>query len=79
MLQPSFIRGDIGRLDRSIQIDIKAGVARHLVALAAFLVQPQPPALAVLEMISHSHSHRRAHSGETVHHGSNHGPIPQTN
>jgi hypothetical protein len=34
-------------LDPGLQMNFQAGVSRHLVPLAAFFVQPQPPALAV--------------------------------
>src|SRR5260370_20398556 len=40
----------------------------HLVALTAFLMKPEPQALAMLEKISDPHRHRRTHPGETVDH-----------
>jgi hypothetical protein len=33
--------------EERLQMNFQAGVSRHLVPLAAFFVQPQPPALAV--------------------------------
>jgi len=41
-----------GRLDPVIQMNFQTGMTRHLVALAAFLVQPEPPAFAMQEVIS---------------------------
>jgi hypothetical protein len=68
-----------GRLDPIIQVDLEARMAGHLMALATFLMQSQPPALAVLEIISNSHRYRRAHSREAVNHRSDQCPVPQTN
>src|ERR1700694_1269043 len=58
-------------------MDFQTGVARHLVTLTAFLMQPQPPTLAVLEVISDSHTHRRSDPREAVDHGSDQRPISQ--
>src|ERR1700722_6194430 len=57
------------RLDPVIQMDFQTRMTRHLVPFAAFLMKPQPPALAVLEIISNSHRYCRAHSREAVNHG----------
>jgi hypothetical protein len=35
-------------------------MAGHLVALAAFLMQPKPPALAMLEVVADPHGYRRS-------------------
>jgi hypothetical protein len=52
--------GYSGRLDPVIQMDFQARMAGHLVPLAAFLVEPEPPTLAVLEIVSDAHGYGRA-------------------
>ena len=46
-------------------------------ALAAFLVQPQPEPLAVLEEVATVHRHRRADPREAVDHQPDQRPVPQ--
>src|ERR1700677_668809 len=51
--QPTFLVGfDAGGADPVIKIFTQSVMARYLVALAAFLVQPQPPTLFVFEIIA---------------------------
>jgi len=54
------VTGDTGRLDPGCQVVFQLGMARHFLALAAFLVQPQPEPLAVLEEVATLHRHRHA-------------------
>jgi hypothetical protein len=49
----------------------------HLVMLAAFLVQPQPPALALLIIVVNVHAHHGRDAREAVDHNSKQGTIAQ--
>ena len=53
-------------------------VSGHLVSLAAFLVQPDPPALALGMVVFDIHCHGRAYAGETIRHESDERAIAQT-
>ena len=53
-------------------------MAGHLVPLAAFLVQPKPRPLAMLEIVSDPHRHRRADPGEAVDHDPDQRPVAQS-
>jgi hypothetical protein len=57
-----FVVGDPGRLE----VGLEAVVDGHLVVLAALLVQPQPPALALREIVLDPHGERRADPGKAV-------------
>jgi hypothetical protein len=59
------------RLDPVIKVNFQSGVARHLVPFATFFVEPQPPAFAMLEVISDAHTHRRSDLREAIDHRSN--------
>ncbi len=50
-------------------------MARHFVTLAAFLMEPQPRALAVLEVVLDSQRRSGAHPGEAVNHDADEGAI----
>src|SRR5712692_9811134 len=50
-------------------------MARHFVTLAAFLMEPQPRALAVLEVVLDSQRRSGAHAGEAVNHDADEGAI----
>jgi hypothetical protein len=54
-------------------------VARHFVTLALFFVQPKPPALPVLEIVSPPHRHRRAYPGEAVDDNPDEHPVAESN
>jgi hypothetical protein len=54
-------------------------MAGHLVPLTAFLVQTQPPALAVLEEIADLHRYRRAHAGKAIDHNPDQRPVAKPN
>ena len=44
---------------------------------AAFLMEPQPQPLSMLEKVPNPHRHRRAHPGETVDHDADQGAVAQ--
>jgi hypothetical protein len=70
--QPALlISADIGGFDPAVQIFAKAMMARHLVALTAILVQPQPPALFVFKIITDTQGIGRTHAGEAENHQPN--------
>ena len=52
-------------------------VDRHVVALAALLVQPQPGAHALPEVVLPPHPHRRAHPREAEDHHAEESPVAQ--
>jgi hypothetical protein len=52
-------------------------MGRHLVALAAFLVESDPPALAVGEVVLDPHRDDGADAGEGVGHHADQGAIAQ--
>jgi hypothetical protein len=65
---------DTGRLYISVEIGFEIVMRRHLMALAAFLMQPHPPALAVGLVILDPHGDDRANAGEGGgHHGNQRG------
>ncbi len=59
---------DAGRLDPGMKVGRKIMMAGNFVTLATFLVQPQPRALAMLEVVLDSHRRSGAHAGEAVNH-----------
>ena len=68
---------DAGRLDISVEIGFQIVMRRHLMALAAFLVQPHPPALAVGVVVLDAHGDDRADAGEGEGHHRNQRPVAQ--
>jgi hypothetical protein len=52
-------------------------MCRHLVSLAAFLVEPDPPALAVGKIILDPRRHDGADAGEGVGHDADQGAVAQ--
>jgi hypothetical protein len=66
-----------GGLNILIEEGFELVVRRHLVALAAFLVEADPPALAVGEIIVDPHRHDGADAGEGVGHDADQGAVAQ--
>lgn len=62
-----FVR-DAGRLQIRIEVCLRIVVRGYLVALAAFLVQPDPPSLSVLVIILDTHVNHRRDACERVAH-----------
>jgi hypothetical protein len=60
--RPFLLGCNAGRVDPGIQIGHKIMMAGHLVTLAAFLMEPQPRALAVLEVVLDSQRRSRERS-----------------
>ena len=55
---------DAGGLDIGVEIGFEIVVRRHLMALAAFFVQPDPPALALRVIVLDAHGDDGADAGE---------------
>jgi hypothetical protein len=70
--------GNACRIDPGVQVGRKIMMARHFVTLAAFLMQPQPRALAVLEVVLDPQYRRGAHAGEAVNHDTYEGAIAES-
>jgi len=51
-----------GRFDIFVEIRFQSVVRGHFVALAAFLVQANPPALALRVVVLDTHTHHRAYA-----------------
>ncbi len=58
-----FLVSDAGRREVGIHLCLRVVMRGHLVALAAFFMQPEPPALAVLVVVLDSHMYGGAHAG----------------
>ena len=61
-----------------VDVDFRVLVGRHLAALAAFFVQPNPPTLSVLIVVFDTHVNRRRDSREGVAHEADEGAFTQT-
>jgi hypothetical protein len=59
---------DARRIEIFIKELLELVMGRHLVALAAFLIEPQPPALPVGEVVLDLHRDDRADAGKAVDH-----------
>src|SRR5579871_3211134 len=68
---------DAGGVQVGVQVLLGCVMHRHLVELAALLVQADPPALAVLVIVLNLHSHDRAYPRETEHHQPDQSAIAQ--
>src|ERR1039457_2369726 len=66
----AFLVGDARGVDVRRHVLFEFVVRRHLVALAALLMQPHPPAAALKIPILDIHAGRGAHARERVHHES---------
>jgi hypothetical protein len=69
------LAGDAGRRDVGVEVILGVVVGRHLVPLAAFLVQaePGPPAFGVI--ILDLHAEGGTDAGEAEHHDGNQDPV----
>ena len=68
---------DPGGLDIGVEVLLEGVVHRHLVMLAALLVQPEPPALALGEVVLDPHRNRRADPRKAVDQHPDQCPIAQ--
>ena len=68
---------DAGRLDIGVEIGFEIVMRRHLMALAAFLVQTHPPALALGVIVLDAHGDDRADAGKGEGHHRNQRPVAQ--
>ena len=71
------VLADPGRLDVGVKVRLERVVHRHLVVLAALLVQPEPPALALGEVVLDPHPERRADPRKAVDQDADQRPIAQ--
>src|SRR5260370_15049141 len=76
--QALVLAGDARSLEIVVQVALKARMAGHLVPLAAFLMEPEPQPLPMLEIISDPHRHRCAYPGKTVNHRSDERPVAES-
>ena len=65
---PFAVIADAGRGEVVVDVGLELVVRRHLVALAAFLVQPHPPALALGVIVLDLHRDGGADVGEGIGH-----------
>jgi hypothetical protein len=72
-----FVVGDAGGTEVFIEEGFELVVRRHFVALAAFLVKADPPALPVGKIILDPHRHHGADAGEGVGHDPDQGAVAQ--
>src|SRR6516225_1308364 len=72
------VLADPGRSEILVEELLKLVMRRHFVALAAFLVQPQPPALASGVIVLDAHGDDGADAGKTVDHHADQRAIAQT-
>ena len=68
---------DACRFDVCIEILLGQMMGWNLMALAAFLVQADPPALALLVVVVNAHLHRGTDASEAVNHQTDDGPIAE--
>jgi hypothetical protein len=71
------LTGDASRFDLSVDVRLGVVMSRDIMALPAFLVEPEPPPLSVLVIILDSHSGHRAYSGERKDHHADERPVAQ--
>src|SRR5262245_29830673 len=55
---------DTGHVEVGVEIGVERMMRRHLVALAAFFMQPDPPTLALGVVVLDAHRHHGADAGE---------------
>ena len=72
---PLVLFGKAGFGQVSVHIGFGVVVGRHLVKLAALLVQAEPPSLAVLVLVRDLHASDGSHAGERVAHDAEDGSI----
>jgi hypothetical protein len=68
---------DAGGVDVGIEIGLEIVVRRHLMPFAAFLVQPDPPALTLGVVVLDPHGDDSAYAGEGEGHDADQRPIAQ--
>jgi hypothetical protein len=71
------VAGDAGGTNVLVEEGFELVVRRHFVALAAFLVEADPPALAIGKIILDPHRHDGADAGEGVGHHADQGAVAQ--
>ena len=64
--RPFLVLSDPSRPDVAVEILLERMVRRHLVIFPALLVEPEPPALALGEVVLDPHGQRRADPREAV-------------
>ena len=69
--------GDAGRLDVGVDILLQGMVGRHLVLLAAFLVEPQPGPFSLSVVVLDRHCNHGANAGEGEDHRGDECPVAQ--
>src|SRR5271157_354167 len=69
--------GDAGRREVGVHVRLGIVVRGHFVALAAFLVQPEPPAFSILVVVLNPHMNGGAHAREREAHHSQEGAVPE--
>lgn len=74
-----FLFANAGDEEVTIQPFLSLVMGRYFVILAAFLVEAEPAASALWEVVFHLHIHHGANTGEAVDESGEQGPIPETN
>jgi hypothetical protein len=71
------VLADAGRSDVGVEIGFEVMMRRHLVALAAFLVQPHPPAFPLRVVVLDAHADDGADAREGIGHYRDQGTVAQ--
>jgi hypothetical protein len=66
--RPLLIAADAGGGDPGIKVFVEALMAGHLMPFAAFLMEPEPGAATLLEIVLHPQADDRADASEGVAH-----------
>ena len=72
-----FLGRDSGRGEIGVEIGLRLVVDRHGVVFAAFFLEPQPPALALLVVVLHAHADDGRDARKAVDHHGQQGAIAQ--
>ena len=73
------VGGDAGGGEAGVQIQLQVVMTGDGMLLAALLVQPQPAAAALQEVVPDPHAQDGADAGEGVDHGADQRPVAQAN